>query len=225
MKFKLLPTTAQAQKLESAKSKLLTARDAACEKQIGRIGMGKPPLTILDVRGPNPKVRIAEVHAIHKGVFAVPVVHGWIGAGLREGRGKHVDEADISPIYNPNIQRKDGRDCLRLQQIGWVRLSANIPDDFNVWGAKLRYPLNGEAWEVTFQEKPYDDGVEEDGEDFDETDEPVEVPADVPEEADAPIPLAVTTLVHLASGLLAEGTLSPDQKASLLLVLEEFPTS
>ena len=218
MRVDLNPTGEQKRKLVVGKMRIAIARDAVREMQEERSAGSY--LKILDVRGPDPRVRVREAVAIHKGVFPTSVVHGHLTAGLKEGRDKPVDESTVSRIYSPRIKREGSQDYLQITNIGWVALAENLPDNLTLLAADLQFPEDGEEWAVIFREdtRPtvinlhehvMEDSVEEQEESAEEFPQP-------------PSPIAVSTLTYLASEMLSETTLSPDQEVSLDLVLEAF---
>lgn len=144
------PSELQKDRLYQVEDRLQKARDAVCAVQ--RTYTGGDYLTIFDVRGPEPSVMIPDAFAAHN-CIETSIVHSWLGAGLKEGRNKRVNERQINRIYNPQIIKHSNAFFLQVDNIGDLLIEGyNKPAFLREKVAYILYPTEElDEWRVFFR--------------------------------------------------------------------------
>ena len=213
--IKLLPNVEQVWMLNTTHAKLQAARDAVCAAQRDVHGGS---LTTLEIKEAESELQIPEVlDVIKHNVFHVATIRIWLSAGIKEGRGKAVDNCHITPIYNDPIKVKDGKQYLYIPRIGRVKLASPISELPKT--VYLQFPDEDNAdWRIRFYADASTNGT---GDPADALPPVVEEPADeVQENPNGNI--LRESMLFLASALLKTDGLTEDQRTAIELVLEAF---
>lgn len=148
--LRLDPSELQKVRLYQVEERLQMARKAVCAMQ--RTRDDGDYLTIFDVRGPEPPVMIPDAFAAHN-CIETSIVHSWLGAGLKDGRNKRVNERRINRIYNPQIIKHSNAFFLQVDNIGDLLIEGyEKPEHLHEKVAYILYPTDeNDEWRVFFR--------------------------------------------------------------------------
>ena len=211
----LLPNVEQVWMLNTTHAKLQAARDAVCVAQRDVHGGS---LTTLEIKDAETELQIPEVlDVIKHNVFHVATIRIWLSAGIKEGRGKAVDECHITPIYNDPIKERGGEQYLFIPRIGRVKLASPIAELPKT--VYLQFPDEDNAdWRIRFYAQASTNGT---GDPADAL-PPIEAEAGAEAQENPNANLVRESMLFFGRALLKTDELTDDQRTAIELMLEAF---